>query len=438
MQLRRFSLIGFDILLFAAVSALIVIGILFIYSSGVTSTGVIVSNEYIKQIIWAVTGLLLFFIFSYISYERYRYLSVYIYIFTIVLLLITPFIGREVNGAHSWLGFRDIGIQPSEFGKLSIILFLGYYFTSVGKDIRKLSKFLVGFAIVLLPMFLILLQPDIGTAIVYFPIFLFMAFISGAALSHIMFLVLASGLSAVLISLSAIRDYILSDGHPLLRLLSDSATNNYFLISMAVILMIAVLGYFLFKRKYFYWIGYSSLMFLISLLAGAGAHRFMKNYQIMRLIIFLKPDIDPRGSGWNIIQSITAVGSGGFWGKGFLHGTQSHYRFLPQQSTDFIFSILAEEWGFIGCILVFILFLIILLRGIYVVYKSRDNYAILIGSGIVGMIFFHIMVNIGMAVGIMPITGIPLFFLSYGGSSLWTALISVAVLNNINMHRRIF
>ena len=173
-------------------------------------------------------------------------------------------------------------------------------------------------------------------------------------------------------------------------------------------------------------------------ISGAGANRFMKNYQIMRLIIFLKPDIDPRGSGWNIIQSITAVGSGGFWGKGFLHGTQSHYRFLPQQSTDFIFSILAEEWGFVGCTLVFILFLTILMRGIYVVYKSRENYAILIGSGIVGMIFFHVMVNIGMAVGIMPVTGIPLFFLSYGGSSLWTALISVAVLNNINMHRRIY
>jgi len=172
--------------------------------------------------------------------------------------------------------------------------------------------------------------------------------------------------------------------------------------------------------------------------SNIAARHFMKNYQIMRLIIFLKPDIDPRGSGWNIIQSITAVGSGGFWGKGFLKGTQSHYRFLPQQSTDFIFSILSEEWGFLGCILIFALFLIILLRGVYISYKSRENYTILIGTGIVSMLFLHAIVNIGMSIGIMPITGLPLFFLSYGGSSLWTALIGVAILNNINMQRRIF
>jgi rod shape determining protein RodA len=129
------------------------------------------------------------------------------------------------------------------------------------------------------------------------------------------------------------------------------------------------------------------------------------------------------------------VGSGGFAGKGTFQGTQSHYQFLPQQSTDFIFSILAEEWGFLGGLLVFSLFLVILLRGIRIMYIARDDYAMCVGAGIVGMIFFHVVVSIGMAMGIMPITGIPLFFLSYGGSSLWTGLISIGLLLNIYLRR---
>ena len=162
---------------------------------------------------------------------------------------------------------------------------------------------------------------------------------------------------------------------------------------------------------------------------------FLKDYQIMRLIVFVKPEVDPRGSGWNIIQSLTAVGSGGFWGKGFLQGTQSHYQFLPQQSTDFIFSIIAEEWGFIGSMIVLILFGIILIRGFAILLHAGDDFAIFTGTGILFMLFFHLVINIGMAVGIMPITGIPLFFLSYGGSSLWTATAGLAIIQNIYLRR---
>jgi rod shape determining protein RodA len=161
----------------------------------------------------------------------------------------------------------------------------------------------------------------------------------------------------------------------------------------------------------------------------------LKDYQIMRLVIFINPRLDPQGAGWNIIQSVTAIGSGGLHGKGWLHGTQSHYQFLPQQSTDFIFSILAEEWGFLGALLVFGLLLVILLRGISIVWASREDYAMLVGTGILTMIFFHGIVNAGMAMGIMPVTGIPLMFLSYGGSSLWTGLISMGILMNISRRR---
>jgi rod shape determining protein RodA len=164
-------------------------------------------------------------------------------------------------------------------------------------------------------------------------------------------------------------------------------------------------------------------------------NRVLKPYQIMRFIVFLDPQVDPQGAGWNLLQSVTAVGSGGLAGKGFLKGTQSHYQFLPQQSTDFIFSILAEEWGFLGGLLVFGLFLVILLRGVRIMYIARDDFGMHVAAGVVGMIFFHVVINIGMAMGIMPITGIPLFFLSYGGSSLWTALIGVGLLLDIYFRR---
>ena len=154
-----------------------------------------------------------------------------------------------------------------------------------------------------------------------------------------------------------------------------------------------------------------------------------------RLIIFLDPNIDPLNAGWNIIQSMTAIGSGGKTGLGFLKGTQSHYSFLPEQSTDFIFSILAEEWGFIGGLLVFGLYAIIFLRIFFIIQKTSDLFGKLIVSGVVAMLFFHFVVNIGMVMGFMPITGIPLLFLSYGGSSLWTAMIAIGLVIGINLRQ---
>ncbi|MFW5806542.1 MAG: rod shape-determining protein RodA, partial [Spirochaetota bacterium] len=149
----------------------------------------------------------------------------------------------------------------------------------------------------------------------------------------------------------------------------------------------------------------------------------------------LDPYTDPRGAGWNIIQSVTAVGSGGFTGRGFLEGTHSHYQYIPEQSTDFIFSILAEEWGFLGGIVVFALFLVILLRGLYIARTARDDFGALAAIGVVALLFFHFAVNVGMVIGIMPITGIPLFFLSHGGSSLLTAMAAVGVLVNVHHNR---
>jgi rod shape determining protein RodA len=210
----------------------------------------------------------------------------------------------------------------------------------------------------------------------------------------------------------------------------------FYLIGVcALILLLSVWGWLSYKKKYYFWIAYVTLLVVGSLVASTLAHSALKEYQIMRLIVFLDPSIDPRGSGWNILQSITAIGSGGILGKGFLQGTQSHYRYLPQQSTDFIFSIIAEEWGFIGGFAVFTLYFILLRRCTNLLKTAKDSYAINVVAGIMGMIFFHFMINVGMVMGIMPITGIPLFFLSYGGSSLWVIMIAVGLLLGISARR---
>ncbi len=433
--MKRVTAFGFDFILLAATLLLLCFGILFIYSSGVSALGGRSSGEFLRQLAWAGSGLLLLVGVILVNHARLRDTAVYLYGLSILLLLVTRFLGREVHGARSWLGVGDFGIQPSEFAKITTILLLAAYLSGIGKGVRELPRFLLGLAIVLLPVGLILLQPDMGTALVYFPIFLFMSFAAGARMRHLAYLVAAALGMVVLAVLPHYSRWLLGREAGLLAVLAGFGLARYILAALALVTALSAWGYWGFKRRYFFWILYVvSLIFL----SNAGAmliNRVLKDYQIMRFIVFLDPQVDPQGAGWNLLQSVTAVGSGGFAGKGFLKGTQSHYQFLPQQSTDFIFSILAEEWGFLGGLLVFGLFLVILLRGVRIMYIARDDFGMFVAAGVVGMIFFHVVINLGMAMGIMPITGIPLFFLSYGGSSLWTALIGVGLLLDIYFRR---
>lgn len=424
-----------DLPVFFSMLTLMIIGVIFIYSSGVTSTGMIISNEYIYQIIWIVTGLIIFFIVMFSDYLVFGKWSFYIYSGSILILILTLFIGREVHGSKSWLGFFGFGIQPSEFGKIATILFLSDYLVKKKKSIRELSTFVIAMFIAFLPVVFIIAQPDMGTSLVFIPIFLVIAFMAGVKKRYLFFL-LISGLQMIFLGmLPAWQKLILKEEVKFVQILLK---NDLFIIlvgALGIVVFLALIGYFFTKKSYFYWMMYSSFLSVVGFIGSLGVRSFLKEYQIMRLIVFLDPGIDPRGTGWNTIQSLIAVGSGGLTGKGFLAGTQSHYRFLPEQSTDFIFSILSEEWGFIGSVSVIILFGIILVRGLILVMNSKDSYGYYVGSGIIIMIFFHVIINIGMAIGIMPITGIPLLFISYGGSSLWTALISMGLLQNIYLRR---
>lgn len=347
----------------------------------------------------------------------------------------TLLFGRVVNGARSWIGIGELGVQPSEFAKIAMILFLASYLDQRKATIRKPGTFAVALAIAGLPMGLVLLQPDLGTALVYMPILLVMAFVAGARPSYILFILGSGVLLVVFTVLPAWEQFIRDEDVALVRVLTDSRLFVLVFGAFLVVAIIGLFGVFVLKRRYFGWVTYAASIVSTALLGSITARQILKEYQLMRLIIFLDPNIDPRGAGWNIIQSVTAVGSGGITGKGWLEGTQSHLQYLPQQSTDFIFSILAEEWGFIGVLGVFAAYMVLMLRGLTICVKAKDNFAVYVGVGIVMMFFFHVAVNVGMAIGIMPVTGIPLFLLSYGGSSLWTALISIGLLMSIFQHR---
>jgi rod shape determining protein RodA len=262
-----------------------------------------------------------------------------------------------------------------------------------------------------------------------------MCFAADIPLRFIMMTFLTGALTIIFTVLPLWQSEILKKNVALVSLLTQDKLRFILIFAVGMITIIGILGKIFFKNKYYYWIAYFAGIFDLSLLGAVGAGKVLKDYQIKRLIVFLDPSTDPLGSGWNIIQSKIAIGSGSLLGQGFLNGTQSHYRFLPQQSTDFIFSILSEEWGFAGGAFVFFLFLMILLRTLYIIRNTTNIYGYYIAVGILTMIFFHFVVNIGMVMGIMPITGIPLLFLSYGGSSLWTAMTCIGLLMSINYRR---
>ena len=425
---------AFDYVLLLCVLALTAMGVAFIYSSGINSDGILVTKEYVKQIVWASLGLALIVVCALYDYRKTARYAYIVYAALGAVLLYTVVFGRYVNGARSWIGIGDFGVQPSEFGKIVFIVFLAKYLSESRTEI-PFKRFVIAVLIFGFPALLILAQPDLGTASVYIPIFLVMCFMADIPLRYIFF-VFGTGMATIFFTVLPVwNDVIAHRKIPAIGALTDIRLRLLLIAaSLSITLIGIVVRRYLRGQRYFYWISYVSLIVSLSLLCSYGAGRVLKEYQISRLIVFMDPSVDPRGSGWNIIQSKIAIGAGGIFGRSFLHGTQSHYRFLPQQSTDFIFSILSEEFGFIGGLAVFVLYGIIFFRTLKIM-RNATGYGLYIAAGILGMFFFHFFVNIGMVMGIMPITGIPLLFLSYGGSSLWTAMVAVGLLMSINYHK---
>ncbi len=433
MKIRIFHL--FDFLIIFSVIALITLGIMFVYSSGFNSVGVNVKTEYAKQIIWASIGLILMLVAAIFDYRVVEKHSRKFFFIMLALLVFTRLFGKELNGAKSWLGIGPFGIQPSEFCKILYIFVIASFFSRTA-DWSELKRFAFSLGLFLVPFGLILIQPDMGTASVYFPIFLLAAFIAGVPLRYIMMLLLGGILTIWFTVLPEYEKEIAQHAIPAIRLLTDIKLRLIIIAATGAVGIIGLVGTLIYQEnKVFYWISYFFGIICASLLLSYVAeHYVLKAYQIRRLIIFINPEIDPRNTGWNIIQSRRAIGSGGFFGEGFLLGNLSHKRYLPQQSTDFIFSILSEEFGFVGGLVVFSLYFLILVRCLFVIKNTENHFGIYVSAGIFGMFLWHFLVNVGMVMGIMPITGIPLLFLSYGGSSLWTAMVCLGVLMSVRSH----
>jgi rod shape determining protein RodA len=412
-----------------------VLGVLFIYSSGITSEGIQVSSEYFKQILWVSAGIITAIILSLVNYRRLYNISFYIYIFSILPLIYTLLFGHDIYNTSRWLRIGSYGIQMSEFVKISVIIMLSRFLADTDRNREAFSRFFISCIIAFIPMGIVLLQPDLGTALVYIAILISMIFLAGVPMRYVAFMISCIALTGVLLVLPFWQNLILHKTFPFITALTNLKLIIFSILFFILISFIALFGYLKFKKRYFFWLVYVSAIIVFSLGVSYGARIVLKNYQIMRLIVFLDPNVDPRGAGWNIIQSVTAIGAGGVTGRGFMRGTQSHYRFLPEQSTDFIFSIFSEEAGFIGGVFVFALYIIICYRLLLTMKTVIDPFAKYFCSGLAGMVSFHFIINVGMTMGIMPITGLPLVFMSYGGSSIMASMIGIGIVLSIYIRR---
>ncbi len=353
-----------DLPLLLAVFALVVIGLVFIYSA----THLDVADPFAqlkRQLVMVVVGLVGMVVFALIDYRQLQGFAHLIYGLAIVMLLSVMVFGDERLGAQRWIDIGPIAIQPSEFAKIMIAVALAAFVADKFRDLSKPKDLLLTLFYVAVPAFLIFIQPDLGTSLVIAAATFGVLLLGGIRLKH--FLVIAAGV--MMVAFVAIKFHLL------------------------------------------------------------------KTYQLTRLMVFLNPESDPTGVGYNLAQSQIAVGSGGFFGKGLLNGTQSTLNFLPHHDTDFIFAVIGEEWGFVGGLLVLALFAFMMFRVVQICINSRDMFGSLLAAAIGSMLFFQMTVNIGMGIGIMPITGLPLPFISFGGSSMIASLVSIGILTSIYMRR---
>lgn len=408
------------------------------------------SQRYGKQFIWIIASLILAVFISIIDNRFYFFFSWFIYGFCMLLLVLVVIIGKEINGARSWFELGGISLQPSELAKFGTSLALAGYLNNKRQDLTRLSEIVPAAGIIFLPALLTLIQPDMGSAIVYFSLFLVLfregmspyIFVSGLLMIVLFFLTLLTNnlyLTLALISIAVILVWfstrkwklvILASGifiiiTGILYLLDHyviKSIGNELVIFISLILSGAVYAFYIYNKRAL------SVLIIYLFLVGSviyvntvdyAFNNFLKPHQKERVDILLGFKTDFHGTGYNVNQSIISIGSGGFAGKGFLQGTQTKFKFVPKQSSDFIFCTVGEEWGFLGSFVVIGVYLLLLLRLIKLAERQRSDFSRIYGYCVVSILFAHIFLNIGMAIGIVPVIGIPLPFLSYGGSSLW-------------------
>ncbi len=439
MILSKEALNKIDYILVIAVVFTVFIGILMIYSAGFDPIEKLNSGLYKKQILWFIFSFIILIGVTLLNYQALGEYSVHIYIFFILMLIATLIFGRPVRNTRAWFNFGLFTVQPSEFMKLALVIILAKYLEIRERDIKRLRELIIPTILTFIPITFILIQPDFGTAMVFIPILLTMLFIGGADISHLVSIVIIAAIAIIVPMILTYREWVGAEGS---NFILDFFKDLRLLLIVSGVLLTATIVTFVLHffsvKKFLRKIYVPCSILSLGLLASVVIQNLFKVYQKRRILVFLNPDLDPQGSGYNIIQSKIAIGSGGFFGRGFLKGSQSQLGFLPEKTSDFIFSVVAEEWGFMGSIIVLCLLVFIIFRGIQIAFESKDKFGALLASGITTIFFFHIMINIGMAVGIMPVTGLPLCFVSYGGSNLLMCMISIGILINIRARKFVY
>lgn len=414
-----------------------------------------------KQFIWIVTSLGLASLILFVLNPRiYESLSVPIYAFTIILLVAVIFLGVEVKGSRSWFAFGPVSFQPAELSKIATSLMLATFMSQSGYRMSNMKDFLATAAIILVPMAIIVAQSETGSALVYVG-FVFMLYREGlsgwllfmigmAILLFILTLTVSSYASILVLAfvitlcnalysdklkqwmMTFLPALVILGALPFIynRITGDNPDPESILAKIKPIYILGAaaavaLPYFAFRAfrtgSSFRWLSIASFLIGIGLIFSVDFlfHEVLQDHQRKRIEVLLGLKDDPSGVGYNVNQSMIAIGSGGFIGKGFLKGTQTTYGFVPEQSTDFIFCTIGEEWGFVGAAAVIGLFIFLIWRIISDAEQSREAFTRIYGYCVASCLFMHLFINIGMTIGIMPVIGIPLPFISYGGSSLW-------------------
>lgn len=369
------------------------------------------SQKYGKQLVWILSSAFIALLILVVEGNFFAAFSYPIYAFFMGMLVLVLFIGKEVSGSKSWFGIGDFGIQPAEFAKFATLMALAKFLGDIQIKMTETRTKVISAAIVLAPMFLIVLENETGVALVY---------------SCFILVMYREGLSGNILLLGVAMGVLF-----LLALL----INKFILIGVLAFLSFLL---FLVVRKTTQNILVVVLIFIMSsgvVYSVQYAFDKLEPHQKKRINVFLGKESDKKKAGYNVNQSLIAIGSGGILGKGFLQGTQTKYDFVPEQSTDFIFCTVGEEWGFVGATVVVFLFLALLLRIIQVAERQRSPYSRIYGYGVASIIFFHLLVNVGMTIGLMPVIGIPLPLFSYGGSSLWAFTILLFILIKLDSYR---
>jgi rod shape determining protein RodA len=375
-----------------------------------------------KQLLWIGSAFILILMIFAVDFKFYSAFAYVLYGFIVLVVIATIFIGLEVNGSKSWIGIGDFRVQPAEFAKLFTALALSRYLGDVNTKFERRSTRLMVSAILLTPCAFILLQNETGGVLVF---------------SAFILVLFREGLTPwiLIIGVAAVALFILS-------LIFDPVDLALAILVVAgIVILVRVLTERKFKAKNIMTgslivVGFAIFCIGFVFSVDFAINKVLKEHQRNRIMVLVNPEIDKKGQGYQINQSKVAIGSGGFFGQGFLQGTQTKFDFVPEQSTDFIFCTIGEEHGWIGSTFLIILYVLFLVRLINLAERQKEKFARIYGYCVASIIFFHFMVNIGMTIGLFPIIGIPLPFFSYGGSSLWSFTILLFIFLKLDAHRK--